>query len=282
MFKKLLKYDLKSLLSIWWIGAVSLLVLAIPTGLCAKTLITVNYLPYVDTFCELWIFIYYILLSAFSLFGTVLLFIRYYSNFFRDEGYLTFTLPVKRSSLYLSKVLSGTIVNILSTLTVIASVCIILAITPDSKSDPTPILFEIVPDLIKGFIELIKMDGFRVLSFLLFFLIICVLYAVLSVTVLYLFITIGSTIVKKHKLVATIGLMYGASFVSSMVLIPGFILVTIWFSSVDYLFANGITENVSFALIMLVMALIIAALTTVISLISLATTGTLERKLNLQ
>ena len=281
MFKKLLKYDFKSLFSIWWIGAVSILALAIPTGLCTRTLTTANYTPSIEAFCTLWMFVYYMLIWAFNLLGMVLIFIRFYSNFFRDEGYLTFTLPVKRSTLYLSKVVSGTLINILSGLTMLASVCIVLFITPDSKSDPTPMLFIVVHDFFESIGQTIMNEGAWILLHLLFFLIFLVLSAVFSTVIIYMFITIGSTLVKKHKLLATIGIMYGSSFVSSMVLIPTAILTVLWFSSVEGI--SGVTSSTLFnPFITLVLLLVITVLATLISTVSLIIMGMLERKLNLQ
>ena len=279
MFKKLLKYDLKWMLSIWWIGAVSILALAIPTGFALRNLINVNFTQYGEIFNGLWIYIYYLLICLFPALGSVLIFARYYCNFFRDEGYLTFTLPVKRSTLLLSKAVSGTLVNMLSLSTILLAVCTVLLIAPSDKGSSMPLLFEIVKEL---FNTIFNNFSFWVVSDALLLLISFVLYVALSTLVTYLFITIGATVVKKYKLLVTIGLMYASSFVASMVMIPMFILTFIWISSAIELssfYDSPLLVNVFVTCILLC---IIAAISTAIVAIYSVITGTLERKLNLQ
>ena len=46
-------------------------------------------------------------LVAITFITMILVIYRYYTNFFKDEGYLTFTLPVPTSSLYNAKIISG-------------------------------------------------------------------------------------------------------------------------------------------------------------------------------
>ncbi len=277
MFKKLLKYDFRSVFSVWWIAAVSILALAIPTGLVTRNLVTANYTSYGETFSILWLYVYYFLSIAFTFLTTVLIFIRYYSNFFKDEGYLTFTLPVKRSTLYLSKLLSAFLINLMTVITEIAAICIILLITPESKRNSTPILFDILHQFFSGIAELTRMSPL-VIPCILGVIAGIVLYSVLSTSLIYLFISIGSTLVKKNKLLVTIAIIYAASSLASFVLIPLFILVIMWGSSV-----MAITVFEFFSVpTLLIIFLISVVLITLITFISLVNIGMLERKLNLQ
>lgn len=279
MFKKLLKYDFKAIFSIWWIGAISILVLAIPTGITARNLVISNYTSYGEMFNALWIYVYYFLAVAFTFLSTVLVFIRYYSNFFKDEAYLTFTLPVKRSTLYLSKLTSAFLINLMTALTEMVALFIILTITPVSKGKSTPVLFDLVSELFELFLEAFQRYGVPIVILNILGIIAgIVLYSVLSVSLIYLFISIGSTVVKKHKILVTIGIIYLSSFVASFILIPLFILIVMWSAS-----ASAITTFGFFSVpALLIILLLLVALMTVITLISLVNMGILERKLNLQ
>lgn len=281
MFKKLLKYDFKSIFTVWWVGAVSILALAIPTGFCVRSLITANYTPIMELFYSLWIQIYYLLINSFNLFGFVLIFIRYYKNFFTDEGYLTFTLPVKRSTLFLSKVTSGVLINILSGATIFLAACIILLIAPTEKGSFTPLIVDVFSNISEIFTDVFASSGLWLVLDIILVAIILILASVSSIIMTYLFITIGATIVKKHKLITTIGLMYGSSFVCSMFIIPAFILGIMFFASIDVV--STVYYSALFnPFLSLIFFLIVAVFLTIISLVSFIITGTLERKLNLQ
>lgn len=281
MFKKLLKYDFKWMFSIWWIGAVSILALSIPSGFALRNLINVNFTQYGEIFNGLWIYVYYILLCLFPALGSILIFARYYCNFFRDEGYLTFTLPVKRSTLLLSKIVSGTMINILSAVTIILAICIVTIMAPSDKGSQTPLLFAIAQEFFTFLFD-VQTSRIWVVLYILLFLIISVLYSVLSTLLTYLFITIGATVVKKYKLLATIGLMYASSFVASMVMIPLFILIVIWTGSVIEISSFHNTEILSNLFLTCMFLFVATGISTAIVAIYSVITGTLERKLNLQ
>ena len=133
MLRKLLKYDLKAIFKFWWI---------VFGGFCDNILNTYE--------GDAWSV--YLMMSMGSLSGTflnlalpvvtfVLIFIRFYKNFFTDEGYLTFTLPVSRRKLMLSKIISGT-TALCSALTVCLSSSIlrdIIASYNIEQSTDTPI-----------------------------------------------------------------------------------------------------------------------------------------------
>ena len=98
MFAKLLKYDLCSVGRIWWILAATLLGLSVGTGFCLRDFIIKSSDVHATTgdtltasleFIALMLF--YVAIIAFAIVTAILLFIRYYKNFFTDEGYLTFT-----------------------------------------------------------------------------------------------------------------------------------------------------------------------------------------------
>ena len=107
MLKKLLKYDLRSVFRFWWIVALISVGMAVLGGF-AQSILYNNDIPRViNVIASIVVFFSYFCMMGLAVLTQVLLFIRFYRNFFTDEGYLTFTLPVKRETLLNSKVLAG-------------------------------------------------------------------------------------------------------------------------------------------------------------------------------
>lgn len=52
--------------------------------------------------------LYFVIITGTSFATSILIAIRFYKNLYSDEGYLTFTLPVTRSELLISKTITGT------------------------------------------------------------------------------------------------------------------------------------------------------------------------------
>ena len=126
MLKKLMKYELKSLFSGLWI---TLAILAGMTVLIC-ILLSVNsgkISDKVDIFDLFGVFFLFALLYLYSLLAGIVVPIviagsRYYNNFFKDEGYLTFSIPATAEEHILAKHLSGMIA------TAIGAVCSILSV----------------------------------------------------------------------------------------------------------------------------------------------------------
>ena len=106
MLKKLLRYDFKSVLRYWWIAAVSTVGLALVGGWSISVFENQKQLPEMLYVVATLAAIVAVLGGvAFAIMTVILLFSRFYKNFFTDEGYLTFTLPVTRTSLLNSKLM---------------------------------------------------------------------------------------------------------------------------------------------------------------------------------
>ena len=73
---------------------------------------------------------------AFCVVSTILVYVRFFKNFFSDEGYLTFSFPVPRRTLYLAKTVNAFIWN-LATVGVVALVAVfaMLVIPPPCFTD---------------------------------------------------------------------------------------------------------------------------------------------------
>lgn len=141
MFKKCLKYDLKAFSKIWLIAAGAMLLIS---GLCGFGMggfvcatIQSEMEPDMSGLKVLWNIAQYLI--GFASYMTVIMFVAmfasasgilryvyYYLHFFTDQGYLTFTLPVKRSTHFWSKAVSTLIYQIGTLLVVGVSLCNVL------------------------------------------------------------------------------------------------------------------------------------------------------------
>lgn len=281
MLKKCLKYDLKSTLSIWWIGAVTLLVLSVPVGLCLRRF-TLH--VYDDSHIPvelLGVMLGYLALIAFGIVTTIIVYLRYYNNFFRDEGYLTFTLPVCRQTLFLSKVLSTMIIMAATGAVIMLCIVIVLSMAPnpDDQSislmqtalrfyaEPLEILFEGAGGWAVVYLtELAALTVAGILS---------------STLLVFLCITVGAVIARKHKLIASIGLLYGFEAVASVAIYVLMILMVLLIISALAAFPNIAIGNAPTVLIGLLLGLACVVTALVDTLLAFVTLGILERKLNL-
>lgn len=205
MLKKLLKYDFKALFKFWWIAVLINLLLSVFGG----------FVQLIENYNEMLAQALYDLLGlslfmvncsyvALVLVTLVLIFIRFYQNFFTDEGYLTFTLPVSRSQLLNSKVISG-----IGTLLASVAVCGVNLIIKNTIAW--------WPELVNGtafredsayIAEEMNTMGAYFWIYSLEALLLVVVLVILAVMILYFCITFGSMIVKKGKLILSIVLCY--------------------------------------------------------------------------
>lgn len=118
MLKKLLKYDLLYLFKKTFYCFIVALGLSI-------LLLIVRNLPdfdFINIVQGSTMFLFVVCLIAFPIFGLIISITRYNKNMLSDEGYLTHTLPVKKSSLLLSKLISNFIFLAAIILTIVLSI----------------------------------------------------------------------------------------------------------------------------------------------------------------
>lgn len=273
MLKKLLKYDLRSVFRFWWIVALISVGMAVLGGF-AQSILYNNDIPRViNVIASIVVFFSYFCMMGLAVLTQVLLFIRFYRNFFTDEGYLTFTLPVKRETLLNSKVLAGFIAMAAAAAVCALNFSIIFAI-PEYElirsegffSGFQEVMREI-PDHLVGPLIIMGIEA----------LVLAALVLLLSVLFLYCCITFGSMLVKKGKLFASIGMYYGigSSIISAMqlILILSVGSITVWMEPISEWQAPTIVT-----LILLGGILFLAALC---ALVYAFTHWMLGRKLNL-
>lgn len=142
MLKKLLKQEWKSFFPA---PTITMIILAVVTLIMMSTFMTSFWEQdsniFVDLFASLTVLTYIICLAALSLCVTLCTVIRFYKNFFTDEGYLMFTLPVKTSDLILSKTLVAVIWRLISFLFIILSVFGIASVGVSYLSDTSIVQF---------------------------------------------------------------------------------------------------------------------------------------------
>ena len=234
MLKKLLKYDLRSVFSFWWIAVIICTSISIVAGISQLVSNYDGWMPQVFTaISDGAIFLAYCSYFALMVLMLVLLFIRFFKNFFSDEGYLTFTLPVKRETLLNSKVLAG-FIAMAAAAAVCALNCSIIFAIPQYEvfrsgeffSGFQEVMREI-PDHLVGPLIIMGIEA----------LVLAALVLLLSVLFLYCCITFGSMLVKKGKLFASIGMYYGigSSIISAMqlILILSVGSITVWMEPIS-------------------------------------------------
>ncbi len=222
MLKKLLKHDFKALFKYWWIVAVVTAGLSALSGKCITILESEKELPAIlDASAGIALMLTYIGVIVFAVFSTVMIFIRYYKNLFTDEGYLTFTLPVKRSDILNSKLISAAVLEFATFLVIGFDVLLMLFVAFYKDIFKKEFLIGIKEAAATIWKEL----GGYIFVYLLEGILIMISLSVLALLLLFICITIGSIITKKAKVVASIGIYYAAnsafSFVTTLLVIFG-------------------------------------------------------------
>lgn len=209
MLKKVLKYDLKFVLKFWWIGAVACLALSVlgGIGIYLQEMNTyVKELPFaVNLFSYIAIILAVMGFFAFSFLSEVLVIVRMYKNFFTDEGYLTFTLPVKKSTLLNSKLLTSFIATVLTVITAHVNLFIMLCI-PFHKDIFSRFFIEDLREFFTEIIDVLSVKYFVI--YIIEVLAVLSLITLISILVIYICMSIGSLIAKKGKVLVSFGIYY--------------------------------------------------------------------------
>ncbi len=279
MLRKLMKYDFKSVFRLWWIGAVSTVVLSVVGGFIS-TFFTANMYTEKEIPTPILVIgimllvVVYLGFAAFTIFSDVLCIVRFYKNFYSDEGYLTFTLPAKRQSILNSKVVLGFATS-LSTGIVLGINSIIMFIIAFGKYAFTKEVIEELTALIKDIIE--NEFSYYIIIYLIEALVLLALIMLASILFTYACITIASVIAKKGKILVAVGIYYGATSILSSIF------------SIFYLF--GITSFINvftdledakiFMAVALLILIVILVLCAVCCLLYYITHWCLHKKLNL-
>lgn len=278
MLRKLLRYDFKAVLKYWWIAAVSVLVLSVLGGSCISVMTSEKDLPEVAmAMATIGMMLVVLSYGVLAFLTMILIFIRFYKNFFSDEGYLTFTLPVKRTQLLNSKLIASVTTMCITIFVLFLGVLVMLAVGFAEEVFTQQFWTDFWEGIRGLFAELSGAELSYLLTYIVEVLLLMVLAEVFSCLFLFNCITFGSIITKKAKVIASIGIYYGVNSVLSFV-IQLFYLFSIpalgyWISNLSQ--AQGMPV---LALILLGIDLLVALLC---SLLYCLEYWMLDRKLNL-
>lgn len=180
------------------------------------------------------------ILVAFAVISSFIVFVRFYKNFFSDEGYLTHTLPVKSSTHMFSKTWSTLLWVIITLLAVVFFVFIYMLI----GAAPHGSLFdtEVLRDIGSFFQTLgATMTPSRLLIGI--ETVLMILTSIVFATfMIFTAITIGAVVAKKHKILAAIGFYYLINMVVSVVTVLLFFIV-IFASSGNLMLAGSLFSH---------------------------------------
>lgn len=218
MFRKLLKYDMRPMLRLWLILTAAALGLSLMGGFCIRGMqmgaadpMKVAFIP----FSAMGIFMSIFGIVAYVAAISIILLVRFYRNFFTDEGYLTFTLPVKRSTLFNARLFSAMVFNTATFVVFILCMAIILALTPIGEgSDMNALqgLFDGIRLMLIGLGPIMTeaIAGWVTGYMIALALLILASYA-FSTLLMFCCVIFGSIIVKKLKFLMAIGLYYAVT-----------------------------------------------------------------------
>ena len=287
MLKKCLKYDLQAVGRIWWILAASMAGAFMVAALAFRVLLETTQQPdpsggliMLSIFGTLLAFLCIFAIFAAMTVSVILVYWRTYTHFYTDEGYLTFSLPVKRSTLYLSKVLTASIVEASMVILCILGVALMALVIPPAENGAllNPVAFQ---SLFEGIRLLSELTGSGwLLAWVIAFLPLPFVCQLFTSGMTFLCLTVGSVIAKKHKLLAAIGIYYGVTTILSTVSQFAFYFLSSGFVGFFEICSNAgtLTTGISGTAVILIVDLAFACMAAVTHFI---TVNLIERKLNL-
>lgn len=288
MFSKCLKYELRAVWKIICIASAALIGFSIVSSVTVRLLYNAAEKDpegivggIASIVSVLMFFLAVITVSAYLLITAIVCIVRFYKHFFSDEGYLTFTLPVSRGTLYLAKAVNALIWDVASVVSIVISLGIAAVILkPLADMDTFEELVRVFGD-IPSYRDLTEAFQRWLVPILLAFVLLLLACAVLSTGFTYFCVTAGSVLAKKHKILAAFGIFYGVNFVSSILgqFLPVAIEIAVM-SIGDRLFSLGADRVLPlFFCVILAVFGIVSAIAVTFHMISL---GMIEKKLNLE
>ncbi len=146
----------------------------------------------------------------------IYLLIRFYKNKFTDEGYLTFTLPVRVQDIYLSSFVNILIWTTIASVTMIGMMFMFLLFGTATDGLVQTEVLEIFRDLFDIPWEQLLANG-DMANLLVLYGIYILVSPLYSLTMILTSITIGAVVAKKHKILMAFGVYYIISAVVSTI-----------------------------------------------------------------
>ena len=284
MLRKLIKYDFSALYKITLIMMAVAILSGLFGGLCFRG---INFIDeetsvFLVLVSALGFFFSLVLIVVSLIVVFVFIFIRFYKHLFTDEGYLTFTLPVKRSSILFSKTLVGFTCYSLALLAVCAGLFLLFYIGTLGLLDGISSV-SLTGMLLNELTALWEQEGAIMIAYAVVILLILSAFLLLNLTLVYFCIAFATVIAKKARVIIAIGLYYGFnSIVGSLIeLVLVIAAPTLSSNGIELLLAGSgdLTYNAVYLLMLFTIALFLVIVAAIFYIITL---GIMERKLNLE
>jgi hypothetical protein len=225
MFRKLIKYEWKNnagllgMLSLAAVGVAILGTVLLRVLINYSDEIVASNAPSALIFLPLGLLLAFcfLALALYAAAVTILLLYRFYKNKFTDEGYLTFTLPVRPSAIFLSSALVILLWQVISMVLVVTLLGAMLFIGTAQSGFVNREIWEGIRAVSQDFSDIFlgfgreMGSGYGILMIL--SLIITPIYGIVSNMT---WITVGAVLAKKHKILAAIGLAYAGNMVANI------------------------------------------------------------------
>ena len=138
---------------------------------------------------------------------------HFYRNLMTDEGYLTFTLPVKTSEILWSKLITAMFWTLIST--VVVSLCVLMFAGVSALGSKNGM--QILSDLADGIRQLFGAFGAKSALLTVEFILLALAGMAYSILHIYLALVIGGVVSHKHKILAGIGFYFVISIIVSVI-----------------------------------------------------------------
>ena len=212
MFAKLLKYEWKANVRLLATLSLCMLGVALLGALDLRAIIAFASNESGDSFTGL-LMIPAVLFLVFAYIALILyvggtqfyLQYRFYKTRFTDEGYLTFTLPVKTSHIFLSSALHILIWQIIAACVLLLSLGVVIGLGVPWGTLNAEATAESLQEMAFEIQLLWEVSSLR------YYLLVIPVSLISAVILPMSAIVLGAVVAKKHKLLAAIGIMYGVS-----------------------------------------------------------------------
>lgn len=236
MLKKLIKYDFKAIFKYWWIAALASMIMSVLGGFCLLVMSSEKDLPdMIETVSILGFVLVCFSFLAFVLASIILIIKRYYTNFFTDEGYLTFTLPVRKHQLLNSKLITAICIQLLTVIVCFIDLAIMLCIGMHDYIF-SHYFIETLKEIGRLISEAFSFLGIYTVVYALEIIALIIISAIFSTLFIFCCITFASVIAKKARILKAIGIYYLANgalnFVMQIFMLFGVNSIGRWFSAI--------------------------------------------------
>lgn len=206
MLKKLYKYDFKSIFKLWKIFAIIIFTASVLMGLFfgaidVSTIDEYNH-PLIYIIFTLTVLAFVFAMSAFIISPTILSIVRFCKNLFSDEGYLTFTLPVKKKDILNAKLKSALVLECLTIVVAFFSIFVCLVLSGIQHPED---VVHIIGDIFDSFVD----KGVWSIIYLVEILLLIFAIITYMILLIYACITFACLITKKARVITAIGIYYG-------------------------------------------------------------------------